>query len=282
MSLLAATQIPKPADEQAFERASVALWRGLLGDPNVQRNGRRGQRQNGVDLFGVRNGDPGYHVGIQCKLNSDGHVLTADEVRDEVRKALMFRPELREYFIITTAPDDVALQELARELSLEQTTKGRSILIYVWGWTTLEGRISERADARKQFDPDYGPFSDRILERVDRVAVAQQEVKASVETGLSQLDARLARFETLQLAPGDATRGATALEAQLDADIDEYRELANSGKPRTALPLLERLLERVEQTASGRILFRIKANIGSCLLAPGRRRECRAAAFRRL
>ena len=49
MSLLAATQIPKPADEQAFERASVVLWRGLLNDPNIQRNGRRGQRQNGVD-----------------------------------------------------------------------------------------------------------------------------------------------------------------------------------------------------------------------------------------
>ncbi|MFX9254310.1 hypothetical protein ABTO10_19070, partial [Acinetobacter baumannii] len=35
------------------------------------------------------------------------------------------------------------------------------------------------------------------------------------------------------------------------------------------LPLLERLLARVEHTASGRIVFRIKANIGSCLLALG-------------
>lgn len=63
MSLLAATQIPKPADEQAFERASIVLWRGLLGDPNVQRNGRRGQRQNGVDLFGVRNACGGVRRG---------------------------------------------------------------------------------------------------------------------------------------------------------------------------------------------------------------------------
>jgi tetratricopeptide (TPR) repeat protein len=269
MSLLAATQIPKPADEQAFERASIVLWRGLLGDPNVQRNGRRGQRQNGVDLFGVRNGDPAHHVGIQCKLKSDGHVLTADEVRDEVRKALTFRPELREYFIITTAPDDVALQELARELAVEQKAKGRSILIYVWGWNTLEERISENAAARKQFDPDYGAFSEKILDEVGKVAVIQEDIKVSIDTGLSQLDARFARFETLHLAPGDATSGATALEAQLDADIDEYRNLANAGKPRTALPLLERLLTRVEATASGRILFRIKANIGSCLLALG-------------
>ncbi|WP_035646445.1 hypothetical protein [Bradyrhizobium sp. ORS 285] len=269
MSLLAATQIPKPADEQAFERASVVLWRGLLKDPNVQRNGRRGQRQNGVDLSGVRNGDPAYPVGIQCKLKGDGQVLTEDEVRDEVCKALTFRPALREYFIITTAPDDVALQELGRELSLEQKNQGRQILIYVWGWNTLEERISEDAAARKQFDPDYGAFSDQILERVESVAVLQQEVKATVETGLSQLEARFARFETVRFAPGDATISASALEAHLDAEIDEYRELANSGKPRTALPLLERLLARVESAASGRILFRIKANIGSCRLALG-------------
>lgn len=269
MSLLAATQIPKPADEQAFERASIVLWRGLLGDPNVQRNGRRGQRQNGVDLFGVRNGDPAHHVGIQCKLKSDGHGLTADEIREEVRKALTFRPDLREYFIITTAPDDVAFQELVRELSLEQKSKGRAILIYVWGWNTLEERISESAEARKQFDPDYGAFSERILEEVEKVAVVQEETKASFETGLSRLDARFARLESIHLAPGDSTSGTTALEAQLDAEINEYRDLANSGKPRTALPLLERLLARVERTASGRILFRIKANIGSCLLALG-------------
>lgn len=269
MSLLAATQIPKPADEQAFERASIVLWRALLGDPNIQRNGRRGQRQNGVDLFGVRDQDPAYVIGVQCKLKSDGHFLTADEVRDEVRKALTFRPDLREYFITTTAPDDVALQELARELALEQKNNGRRILIYVWGWNTLEERISEHADARKQFDPNYGAFSEQILERVEHVVVTQQQVQGMVEAGFSEMVARFARLETINLAPGDATSGTSAVEAQLDAEIDEYRELANSGKPRTALSLLERLLDRVKPTASGRILFRIKANIGSCWLALG-------------
>jgi tetratricopeptide (TPR) repeat protein len=269
MSLLAATQIPKPADEQAFERASVVLWRNLLGDPNVQRNGRRGQRQNGVDLYGVRNGDPAHHIGIQCKLKGDGQVLTEDEVRDEVRKALTFRPELKEYFIITTAPDNVALQELARELAVEQKTTGRSILIYVWGWNTLEERISEDAVARKQFDPDYGAFSEKILEGVGQVALVQDDIKGRLDTGLAQVDARLARFEKRYLSAGDTTSGGEAVEAQLDAEIDEYRELGNAGKPWTALPLLERLLTRVASFASGRILFRIKANIGSCLLALG-------------
>ena len=104
MSPLASTQIPKPSDEQAFERASVVLWRCLLNDPNVSRNGRRGQRQNGVDIYGIRNSDPDHVVGIQCKLKSDGHCLTEKEIRGELKNALTFEPDLREYFIITTAP----------------------------------------------------------------------------------------------------------------------------------------------------------------------------------
>jgi cellulose synthase operon protein C len=269
VSLLATTQIPKPSDEQAFERASMVLWRGLLKDPNVQRNGRRGQRQNGVDLFGVRNGDASHHVGIQCKLKGPGQLLTEDEVRGEIKKALTFKPKLREYFIITTVPDDVALQELARESAADLREKGRTLLVYIWGWNTLEERISEDAAARKQFDPDYGAFSEQILDQVTRVAVGQEEIKAGIDIGLSQIDARLARFEALKTQPGDATTTTNVLEAQFHADIDTFRDLANAGMPKTALPLLEGLLARVKDTASGRVLFRIKANIGLCLLALG-------------
>ena len=155
MSMLAATQIPKPADEQAFERASVILWRGLLNDPSVQRNGRRGQRQNGVDLFGIRDGNADLHVGIQCKLKSEGHYLSEDEVRSEVTKALTFKPALMEYYVITTSHDDVAMQELAREITRELAKTGKVMRVFVWGWNTLEERITEDAAASKAFDPTH-------------------------------------------------------------------------------------------------------------------------------
>jgi cellulose synthase operon protein C len=127
MSAFAATQIPKPADEQAFERACIVLWRCLLKDENVQRNGRRGQRQNGVDLYGVRNGEPSHLVGIQCKLKGSQQILSETEVRNEFGKALTFSPPLVEYFIVTTSPDDVALQELARTLAADLAKTGRRL-----------------------------------------------------------------------------------------------------------------------------------------------------------
>lgn len=270
MSLLAATQIPKPADEQAFERVSIVLWRGLLKDPNVQRNGRRGQRQNGVDLFGLRKADPGHHVGIQCKLKSEGHVLTEDEVRGEVTKALTFKPLLKEYFVITTAPDDVAMQELARELTAELRKAGTPILVYIWGWNTLEEKIAEDADARKAFDPTFNAFGEQVLSETHKIAAGQNEARLEMGVGFAQIQAVLADVQDrLQSPPGDTTTATDAVEAHLDAEIDNYRELTNSGKPRTALPLLESLLNRVKTSASGSILFRIKANIGSCYWALG-------------
>ena len=221
------------------------------------------------DLYGYRDGHADHVVGIQCKLKSEGHALSEKEVRHEISEALHFRPALREYFITTTAPDDADLQQIAAELALEQKAKGRSIQIYVWGWNTLQERISEHAAARKAFDPTYGPFSDQLLGDVGRTVLLQEETKATSSNGLSQIHSSLARIEALHFAPGDNARNQNALEAQLDAEIDAYRNLADAGKPRTALPMLEKLLARVSGTASGRILFRVKANIAGCILALG-------------
>ena len=182
MSRLASTRIPPPADEQAFERASVVLWSCLLGDPAVERNGTRGQRQDGVDLYGMRNSDPGYLVGIQCKAKGHGKKLTEREVRDELNKALGFKPPLREYFITTTAPDDSAMQELARTLSQDLHGRGRALTVRVWGWNALEERIAEHPAARQAFDPTYSPYG----------ALLQQE-KTAVRTGVSEVAFSLAR-----------------------------------------------------------------------------------------
>jgi tetratricopeptide (TPR) repeat protein len=264
MGTVAATQIPKPSDEQAFERACIPLWRGQLKDPNVQLNARRGQKQDGVDLYGIRDRDPTHYVGIQCKLKGDGKRLTETEVRTEVEKALKFKPALREYFIVTTAPDDGDMHELARVITAELRAKGHEMLVYIWGWNTLEEKINENDEARKAFDPSFGPFSGRIVDNTERILLGQdvaQSGLAQVQTALTQIKA------TLSNRPGDSTVVVSALEAHFDADIDTLRELANNGKPRLALPLLKCLLDRVLASASGRILFRIKANIGSCLLA---------------
>jgi cellulose synthase operon protein C len=264
MSPLSATQISKPTDEQAFERACLVLFRCLLNDPNVQANAKRGQAQQGVDIFGFRNEETARPAGIQCKLKGHGKRLTEKEVRDEIAGALEFQPSLREYFIVTTAPDDGNLQRVARELAVQQGNAGRQINISVWGWETLEQRISEHPDALNAFDPTFGPHAKRHTEVLTKVVEGQSDLSGQ----LVKLTNRITEDSALVAAsvPGDSTEIKNALEAALDAEIDGYRDAINDGRPKTALTLLEPLLKRVQHSSSGRVLFRIKANIGYCHL----------------
>lgn len=275
MSQLAANQIPKPADEQAFERCNMPLWRYLLKDPNVKRVGRRGQAQHGVDICGRRDRDPNHLVGVQCKLKGPGGQLTEKEVRAELDKALEFEPALSEYFIVTTAPDHAPIEALARKLTQEQHAKGRNLEINVWGWNTLEERIVEDTESRQAFDPSFTPFGAQLAAQLSdvgsTVAVFRGETRDSLGQMQSQLERLskvddLVRLLTPQIADDTARQG---VEAALDAQIDDTRELISSGDAAVAQAQFEKLWERVASTASGRIRFRIEANIGACRLALG-------------
>jgi cellulose synthase operon protein C len=250
------------------------MWQGLhtvargLGDPfglTIKDRLRVLQTQHGVDIFGFRNEDTTRPAGVQCKLKADGKRLTEKEVRDETKKALEFQPLLPEYFIVTTASDDGNLQRVAREIALRQGTAGRQINISVWGWETLEQRISEHADAMNAFDPTFGPHAKRQSGLLSKLGDQQSEVIGQ----LVGIESRITAVSTLLATsvPGDSTEVRNAVEAALDAEIDGYRDAINQGKPKTALTLLESLLTRVQRSTSGRILFRIKANIGHCFIA---------------
>lgn len=268
MPALTQTQIPKPADEQVFERASIHLWRCILKDPNVQKNGRRGQRQNGVDVIGVRNGDSNHLVGIQCKLKGEGKELTETEVRREVTKALTFKPPLKEYFISTTAPDDVAIQELARQITQELKKNGTELIVNVWGWNTLEDQISEHDKAIKAFDPSYGPFTEKIGKNTDDILADQAGLKKDVGSGFAHIYTKLEGLAaSVENLPGDESKFREEIEKELDAEIDVLRDMALDGRVLSARSLLEKLLQRQKDKASGRILFRIKANLGCCELS---------------
>jgi len=110
-------QYPPPVDWQLFERNMRDLFQAEWNAPATM-NGRSGQPQHGVDIYGQPNRSPEYH-GVQCKgkdalLQS---ALTKTELRNEVRKATKFRPKLAHFILATTGPRDATIQKVARELN---------------------------------------------------------------------------------------------------------------------------------------------------------------------
>ena len=248
-------QISKPCDEQTFERCNVMLWRCILGDESVQLHGRRGQRQRGVDLIGLRDGKPEQIVGVQCKLKSEGQVLTEAEVRKEVEKALTFTPPLAEYFIVTTAPDDQKLQRLALELSLSVSDgRERPLKIRIWGWGDLEREIRRYPDAIRAFDPSHTAQGEQIIREVDSLAGSMEVVRQHVAV----IHRSMTQGQAISPIMAD-----TAIQSILERQVNSYSELVRSD-PDTARRLLQQLQAELDDEVRADIRFRVAANVAAC------------------
>src|SRR5687767_14557813 len=160
------SSFPPPKDWQALERAMRLLFQYALNDPATQTNGRSGQRQHGVDVFGQRGGGAGPLVGVQCKgKDADfGGAVDADELEAEVKKTEKFKPPLREFILVTTAPDDAVIQQHARLLEERVRREGRDLSISVWGWGQTWQEIGRYGEVIKALHPDSTPFTDNIID----------------------------------------------------------------------------------------------------------------------
>lgn len=142
-----------PRSWAQFEELCADIFQSAWRDPALVRHGRAGQRQNGVDIVG-RNGAL-YPIGLQCKKRSRWPVnkLTTTQIDAEIKEALDFKPTLKAFYILTTAPDDATLLDHVRKIN-EQHEKKKLFEVVLLGW----GEIVRRATLDPQVaDKHFGP-----------------------------------------------------------------------------------------------------------------------------
>jgi hypothetical protein len=132
---------PPPANWQDFQRLCCDLYQSDWNDPTTAPNGREGQPQNGVDVYGRREGQ---QMGVQCKgKDADfGKKVSKTELLAEVEKAKSFKPPLRHFYLATTAPTDGPIQEIAREITQQHEEKGL-FTVNVVGWQQLRSLLAK-------------------------------------------------------------------------------------------------------------------------------------------
>ncbi len=145
--MIAQTQIRKPENWQDFEKLCKKLWGEIWNcSSSIKRNGRSGQKQLGVDIYAIPNGENQYK-GIQCKGKDDytKNKLTRKEIDEEILKAKQFKPSLKEFIFATTADKDVEIEQYIREKNIENITNSLfSIDIFSWG--DIVDLLEERKD----------------------------------------------------------------------------------------------------------------------------------------
>lgn len=152
--LTTAAAFNRPRDWQAFERLTRDVFARITGDVHMDLNGRSGQPQSGVDVFGVdqRTRD---RIGVQCRGRGDGSSWTNSrvspaELRDEVSKARNFYPKINVFVLLTTGPNDARLKKTAAKLDARHR-RSNSFEVQVHGWDWLEGRLAEHLDLAVQY-----------------------------------------------------------------------------------------------------------------------------------
>lgn len=271
MTVSSSTQIPKTSDPAVFQRQCKVLFERVLKDPNVQEFGSSGQGQGGVDILGRRRDISLDHwVGIQCKLTIKAQKLKKGIVGEEATKALEYQPALKEYIIATTAEDDAALHAEATAFTDAQAKQGRDFTVQVWGWGTLVTHVLQYEPAIEAFSPDAFPHlkelkkgQDRLVEQAETLGTNQ----IAMVTALQRIEQQTA--VSAGIVSSSAVWDDSSVGTLLDSQIDRFREMLNSGQPRTALSLLENLWEGLPSGIEGRIRFRIRSNIAAAKLRLG-------------
>jgi hypothetical protein len=155
MPFLPALSLPPLRNWQDFEDLCCDLWRGIWNNPDVQRNGRDGQAQKGVDIYGRP--DQGQKwAGVQCKLKNPlvGARLSPKEIQEGVAHARQFQPQLSRFVIATTSPRDSQLQAAVRQID-EAQRKAGSFSVTVFFWEDIVSSLGDFPDLLKKYYPQF-------------------------------------------------------------------------------------------------------------------------------
>ncbi len=144
-------QIPKPENWQDFEELCKILWGEVWDCNEIKKNGRSGQDQHGVDIYGIPQNETQY-FGIQCK-GKDEYTkakLSKKEIGIEIEKALLFRPKLKKLYFATTANKDSKIEEFVRVKNIENIKKGL-FEVHLFCWEDIAYYIEQNKRANEWY-----------------------------------------------------------------------------------------------------------------------------------
>lgn len=168
MPTLGRLNIPATRDWAEFEDITLTALRIRWSSPSLEKNGRQGQRQAGVDIWGPD--DLERPIGVQCKL-TEGE-LELKNLRAEIRKAEKFTPKLSGFYIATTAKTDAKIQAAVRRLSAKRVARG-DFAVGIIFWESLLLNLASNPSLMRSHFPHLGieiahqPAGARLLAILD-------------------------------------------------------------------------------------------------------------------
>jgi tetratricopeptide (TPR) repeat protein len=235
--------INPPTNEDRFEDLCLELLKQHWAKPQLQRFGKRGERQDGVDLLDLGGTEPLYAA--QCKLKEASKALAPSEIQEEVNKAKSFQLPIGYYAILTTAKVSTSAQVTVREINQQHKAEGL-FEVELFTWNRITDLLRQYPEVEKQF---YGGL--------------HHETATRLET----------KIEAIHRATEAISMSSTS--DAVDRLIDEARDRINAHESQLAVLLLNRIEQTKGDVLTARQRFRVLTNLGAANL---NLRNARAAA----
>jgi len=135
--------LPRPENWQDFESLCKKLWGEIWSCAEIKKNGRSGQNQAGIDVYGIPKDEIAY-FGIQCKGKDEytNKQLLEKEINQEIEKAKNFEPSLKKMYFATTAVKDVFAETFIRKKNIEHLKQGL-FEVHLYSWEDIVDLIFE-------------------------------------------------------------------------------------------------------------------------------------------
>lgn len=159
--------LPTVAYWTDFEDLICKLFKNKYPGETVQKYGRSGQYQAGVDVF-VEDS----YIGVQCKKKDKlaGSNLKTDEIKEEVEKAKNYNPNLKKYIICYTGQRDNSLQDKVKEINeLHKKNSPPLFKVELMSWEEISEEIQSFPDLLMEYLGD-------VLRRVQEITKANAKV----------------------------------------------------------------------------------------------------------
>ena len=142
-------EIPIPKSWEEFEDISHSALKIKWDSPDLQKHGRRGQKQDGIDIYG--NDYLGRPVGVQCKKYESE--LTEITINKEIESAEKFIPKISAFYFTVSQKRDSQLQKLIRIIS-EERVKLNKFGIGIYFWEDLIYEVAKNTSEFNQYYPN--------------------------------------------------------------------------------------------------------------------------------
>jgi Flp pilus assembly protein TadD len=191
MPLPVTSEYAPPQSWEEFESLCADVY-SKVWQTKLEKNGRQGQPQGGVDVYGQPDGTN--YSGIQCKKKRKWppEALTTDDIDEEVEKAKSWKPGLKKYFIATTAPNDAKAQAHARTIT-EAHAKSGLFSVEILSWDEVTRDLASYPGLLDKYYPQLvssvAPQIEELPEKTAKLVIQhlreEKQAEAGNDAGLS-------------------------------------------------------------------------------------------------